>query len=937
MSTLYHIAVRSEYSFKKAYARISEIVKLPQDIIGIADDNNTFGHAFFEKAMLAAGKKPLFGVRVRVLPKDQMKERNPSRSFELIMIAINNDGLHEMYGIVSKAWKQFFWTPRLSEDDLNEISTNIFTINGSSTIEAGVDFHANNFCTNSTGTIQGGVYIDDNRYINRLDKGIYQLMSGSSKRHDERVYTFEIETDPQYILSQSEVEAYFGKDCIKTTEEIAKSCNVTLSKASLVTFEEDSNISELCYKGASKKGIDLNFQKDYLDRLEYELALIADKGYVDYFLIVSDMIRFAKRNKILVGPSRGSSAGSLVCYLLDITEVDPIKHNLLFERFIDVNRNDLPDIDVDFPDNKRESVINYLKQKYGGENVASLANINRFQSKSAIVEFAQGLGIPPSETAAVKDAIVVRSGGDARASNKLEDTFKDTDAGRDFVKKYPKMKLVQNVENHASHAGKHAAGIIVSNEPLIKFAGTNERDGIIMLDKNSAEYIGLLKIDVLGLRTLSILADICDMIRMPYVDLYNLPLDDKKTFDIFNDMRLDAIFQFDGPSLRNIVKQIGADCFNDLALITALSRPGALNSGGTGRYIEYKKGNEQPVYLSELHKSITEESLGVVVYQEQMMEIARKIGRLSWVDVQKLRRASSKSLGDEYFGQFKDAFLTGCMENDETEENANFYWENIRTAGSWLFNKSHAVSYGLISYWTAYFKAHYPLEFAVANLNHQEDDSAAVKLLRDFKEKEGMDYIPVDADESEARWSVHNGKLLGGLTNIAGIADKTANKIIQARKTGGKLTPSIVKKLMNPVTNFDDLYPCKTKFADFYNDPISCGLKNKVNFIREVTGKGEYIIIGKVVERDVRDRNDYQSVVRREGRRIDGNSLYLRLILEDDTDSVICLISHKKWEKLDGAYYAERLAVDKSWVIIQGTIKSDWRTIDIDKIGILEG
>jgi DNA polymerase III alpha subunit len=924
-----HLAIQSEYSFKKCFAKIEDIVKIPGDTVGVADFYNTFAHIPLAKACKVAGKKPIFGVRLTFV--DNLKERFDYKGVNVLLLAKNDSGLIEINKLVSKAWDQFYWFPRLHKDDLKKISTNIFTINLSDTDDECFDFCATNFTTNPKCEPRQGIYIDDNNYINIEDKEVYQLLCGSSKRGDERNYNFSLELEPKHVLSEEEVIAYFGIDAVIRTHTIAEMCDAEIQHAEMVKFEGKTSIVKECFK---TKKYDLLRNKNYKERFNYELGLIESKGYSDYFLIVSDMIRYAKRQGILVGPARGSSAGSLVCYLLDITEIDPIQHNLLFERFIDINRNDLPDIDIDFPDNKREEVINYLKKKYGESNVSCLANINTFQAKSAIGEFAASLNIPAYETDAVKGAIVVRSSGDARVSNTLEDTFKDTEAGQEFIKKYPVMKLVTKIENHASHSGKHAAGIIVSNVDLHNFGATNSRDGIIMMDKKSAEYIGLLKIDVLGLRTLSILADICKMIGIDYSDVYKLPLDDAAAYNIFQEMRLNAIFQFDGPALRNIVKQIGAHEFNDLALITALSRPGALNSGGTGRYIEIKKGNKEPNYRSEQHKTITKESLGVVVYQEQMMEIARIIGQLSMPDVMLLRQATSKSLGDEYFGKFKDKFIEGALAGGETPESADAYWGDIRTAGSWLFNKSHAVAYGMISYWTAYFKANHPLEFAIANLNHITSDEEGVKLLRDFVENEGFKYIPVDADESQVYWSVYEGKLLGGLTNIDGIGEAKAKKIIADRNSGKAPTPSIMKKLINPVTLYDDLFPCRTKFSHFYNDPISCGLKTKLNFIREVTGRGEYIIIGKIITRDIRDRNDYQSLVRREGKRVEGNSLYLRFIIEDDTDSVICLISHKNFNKMAGAEWAE--IPEGTFVLINGNIKSDWRTIDITQIELLQ-
>lgn len=904
-----HLALISEYSFRKAYAPVSELVKLPGEAIGVADWYNTFAHIPLDKECKKVGKKPIFGVRLTFV--DNLKERFDYKGLHYVLLAKNNEGLKEINQLVSKAWDQFYWFPRLHLDEFKTMNLdNIFIIN----------------------LMENIIYVDNNNYINVEDKIIYQLMAGSSKRGDERNYNFEL--DSKHVLSESEVIAYYGKQDADDTDHIAKLCNVEIEHAEMVKFESHKSLRSICYESLDKLTKKYGwYDNKYTERIYHELDLIEKKGYEDYFLIVSDMCRWAKENNILVGPSRGSSAGSLVCYLLDITEIDPIEHNLLFERFIDVNRDNLPDIDIDFPDDKREDVINYLKKKYGKDNVAALANINQFQAKSAIGEFAQAMGIPAYETEAVKGAIVVRSGGDARASNTIEDTFTTTEAGKEFIKKYPKMKLVEKIERHAMHAGKHAAGIIVSNKHLNNFGAINSRDGIIMMNKKSAEYINLLKIDVLGLRTLTILSDICKMIGMKFTDVYNLPLDDEKTYNIFQGMRLTGIFQFDGPALRNIVKQIGANCFNDLAIITSLSRPGALNSGGTGRYIEYKTGRQTPIYRSDAHRLITEESLGIVIYQEQMMRITREIGHLSWEDVNSLRHASSRSLGDEYFSKFKDKFIDGAIKGGETSADAEALWHDISSAGSWLFNKSHAVSYGVVSYWTAYFKAHYPLEFAVANLNHCEEERG-VKLLRDLVENEGFEYVPVDADESQVGWSVYDGKLLGGLTNIDGIGEKKAQEIINKRKSGKPLTPGIISKLMNPKTKYDDLFPCRTNWSHLYNDPISYGLETKPNFIRDVTGKGNYIIIGKIIERDVRDRNDLQSIAKRGGKRVSGNSLYLRLIIEDDTDSVICLMNHKKFEALDGSSWSE--VPIGTFVLIKGSITSDWRTIDINEIYNLE-
>ena len=270
-----------------------------------------------------------------------------------------------------------------------------------------------------------------------------------------------------------------------------------------------------------------------------------------------------------VGPSRGSSAGSLVCYLMGITEIDPLEYDLYFERFIDINRFDQPDIDVDFQDDKRHLVIKYLEKKYGKDNVAQIGNINRLKPKSAITRFAQALGVPVDDVIELKDAIMERSGGDARANDCMEDTFTDTDAGKKFIKNYPAMEVVKHIEAHPSHTGVHAGGILVCNNPITDYCGVNSRDKkrIGMLDKKDAEVVNLLKIDALGLRTLSIIAGVCDQIGKPYPWMYEIPVDDPATFKVFNDHRFNGIFQFEGSAVQGLAKQMPIDNIEDIAAL----------------------------------------------------------------------------------------------------------------------------------------------------------------------------------------------------------------------------------------------------------------------------------------------------------------------------------------------------------------------------------
>lgn len=917
-----HLALQTEFTFKQSFLHMKDIHKHANGAVGIADTHNTFGHVGLEKESKKHNFKPIYGVRLFVLPDDS-KQRYASLYW--IFLAKNEAGLQEIYQYVDLAWKQFFYTPRLFFKDIKRTS-NVIII---SPIDSELsDYVARGQGMPNIGYRSEGVAIVTNNYPGLADKDVYQLLAGARKGQDDSInHMFNIEIYSQHILSEAEWMADYNEpDSIKNTHKIAEQIeHIKLPKAKMVHWTGTHDLEQF-----------MDFKKiphwddEYQARYDREMALIKQKDYTDYFLIVADMIRHAKKT-MLIGPARGSSAGSLVCYLMGITEVDPIKYQLIFERFIDINRHDLPDIDVDFPDVKREKVVDYLKHKYGAKKVRALANVNRLKAKSAIGEFAKALDIPAYETSEVKDAIIERSSGDARAAMCIADTFDTTEAGQKFIERYPAMRLVSAIEGHASHAGKHAAGVLVSTEELSIYGSINERDDVIQMDKKDAEYLGLLKIDCLGLRTLSILEEVAEQLSKPYKWFYTIPTDDKATFEIMKSLRLNGIFQFEGQALQIIVKQMGVNDFNDIVAITALARPGALNSGGTARYIKYSTGQESPTYYSDVHKSITGDTYGIVVYQEQMMNIAREIGGLSWEDTSDLRRAASKSMGDEFFAKYKDKFVTGAMENGYTAEVSEKLWVDISASGSWSFNKSHAVAYGMVSYWTAYCKANHPAEFAVACLNHATDSDSAIKLLRDLVINEGFEYKPVDPDLSGLGW-VSNGKtLIGGLTNIKGIGPAKAKQIINARNGKGKLTPSLFKALMQPETELDILFPARHYFGFLYNDPVSAGLDTVPSFIKDVNGKGEYVVIGKLVDRNLRDLNEQVFLEKRGGERIADNRFYLNFKIEDDTDMVSCKIGRYQYESL-GKDIAEKGRVGKDWYLLRGTIKGDWRTLDVSEI-----
>lgn len=948
---MYNLFLQSEFTFKDCFAPLKRIVsEVEGSIIGIADKNNTFAHVLLEKECKSKNIKPVFGVRLEVVPDDKVRVRG-FYGPEYIFVAKDEYGLFEINRLTKTAWDNFYFKPMVKFSDVLALSNSVVVITsnpfsldrldylglGLKTPPMTVFSLSSSFETNTPVPL---IFTHSNRYIKPVDEQVYQLFAGTVKRGDGFMHKFNSQTYPQHVLDAVSAQVHlsmFGFDdlsineALANTVKLADECNVKIPKAPMVKFISDkpADIYKMCADGARRLKIDIS-QGEYKERLDYELDLIHKKDFVDYFLIVADVINHAKKT-MFVGPARGSAAGSLVCYLIGITEVDPIIHGLLFERFIDLNREDIPDIDVDFPDDQREDVIKYLFDKYGKDNVCHISNINRLKAKSAIEEFGRSLCIPKYEVDVLKDSIVDRSGGDARAAMAIADTIDTTDAGKKFIEKFPAMNLVKDIEGHATHAGKHAAGIIVCNEPLYKYGAVNSRESSIQMDKKGAEYLNLLKIDALGLRTLSILADAATQAGFDYREFYSMPLDNQPAFQILNSMRLNGIFQFEGQAMRMLCSQMGVEHFDDIVVLTALARPGPLHSGGADEYVKRRTGQEETVYISNNAEYIkeTKDTYGVIVYQEQLMNLCRSIGMMSWEDVSEIRKAASKTLGKEFFNRYRDKFLIGAEKNGLPEDEAITVWDNMMTFGSWGMNKSHTVSYGLISYWCAYMKANYPLEFTAANLRHSKSKDQAIRILRDAYENDGIEYTPIDPDDSLVDWSVVNGRLLGGLIGINGIGEKKAQDIILMRQGKKKWSPSVIDILMDPKTDYDTIYPCRDAWSHVYANPDEYGAPGLCE-IKNVQEPGTYTVIGMLRSKDLRDLNEYNELVKRGGKVYEDNNFTLKFVIEDDTDQIHCKINRFNFDKLAGRTFAETGIVDKTYYILRGKIKAGWRIIDID-------
>lgn len=918
-----YLNLKSEYSFRSVFAHTSEIIQHCRDygssFAGIADINNSFGHVTWQSQCREVGIKPIFGVTLPVFYDMSRVRRLPENV--MTFIALNMKGLREIYRLIDLAHQNFYYKPRIAAESVNGLSKNVLILSGLSP-DLKILEHDNLYLQLSPDTPNAikdiksipSIACCDNYFVSPGDRVTYQKFA------DERLR--DKKTTIQFIPSYELWLSLFPKKqkALENLFKVSEMIDFDIVPAPMIKADAEEGIKSLCKKGAKAKGLNIK-EGVYGKRFKREMKLIFEKGYVDYFLVVADLVQYAK-TKMCVGPARGSSAGSLVCYLLGITEIDPIQYNLYFERFIDVNRHDLPDIDIDFQDDKRNLIINYLKKKYGENNIAQIANISRLKPKSSLIRFAKALKIFIGDVEELKNSITGIS---------VEKALKETEAGKTFIESFPNMHDVHRIENHALHSSVHAAGILVSTKPTTYYCGINSREKgqrIAMINKRDAEAINLLKIDALGLRTLTIIADICNQIGKPCTWIYNIPLDDKKAYKMFNSHRYNGIFQFEGESAIKLAKKMTIKTIEDLSVISAICRPGALLSGGANRYIKRRNGKESFQYLDSSEEFIraTENTFGVIVYQEQVMQIAREYAGLSWSLVSDLRKAVSKSKG---LDKFEKIFLKGCKKKGHKKQNSKAVWEDIKVHGSYSFNISHSISYSIISYITAYLKAHYPLEFTVASLNHAKDDNSALKFLRDMVENEKIKYSHYNSRYSVQKWTASKGFLYGSLLSIDGIGLVAANKIVKSRREGTPLPPGIKSNLKKCVTPFRYLYPAKELYGEFYKKGK---FYQKVTEIKKIKGRGTFLFIGKIVKKNVRDMNEPALLIKRGGNRRESPTTFLQLVVEDDTDSILCSIWPEQYEDY-GVEIAETGKEDKTWLLIEGEIKSNqFRAVNITNI-----
>lgn len=528
--------------------------------------------------------------------------------------------------------------------------------------------------------------------------------------------------------------------------------------------------------------------EEYAARLKHELTLIRDKKVSGYFLIIRDMYTWARTSGIVCGPGRGSAGGSLVSFLAGITDVDPVEHGLIFERFLNPSRIDLPDIDCDFEDRRRGEIIRYLHERYGYDKVSQISTVTRMTGKSCLRDLARVLDVPPGDIEAVVKSIVMRSSGDERASQTIEDAMVEFEVGRDFNERYPDvLGYAKRLEGQARGLGLHAAGVIVSRDTITDWVPieTREHNGTRVKctawDMFGAEAQGLMKIDVLGLRTLAVISDALNAIKERTgedVDLNWIDLNDAKVLKNFTDLNFCGIFQFDTTSAEKICEGVTFDRFDDIPALVALDRPGTARSGLATEYLKRKANPKARVSIHPVIDTICEDTLGIIVYQEHVIKIFIDVAGFPPGTADSLRKKIAKKWGDETLGKERDNFIAGAKARGFPEKLAADVFDKIKFFGSYGFNKSHATAYGLISYWEMWLKTYYPTEFLWGLLSNEPDQSRIVRLIRETK-RLGIEVLPPSVGESKETFSITpSGAIRSGLVNLKGVGTAAVKSIV---------------------------------------------------------------------------------------------------------------------------------------------------------------
>ena len=842
-SDFVHLHVHSQYSLLDGACRIPDLVAAARrhrmPALAITDHGNLFGLIEFYEACMKGGVKPILGVETYVAPGSRHEKQAQGiseASFHLILLAKDEAGYLNLLKLISIAnLEGFYYRPRIDKELLRQHSRGLLCL--SSCLQGEVSYwlaRREPERARAAAAELAEIFPKGDFYLELQDHGIadqrrilpelltlsrelglpvvatndlHYLEKAQARAHEallciqtqttlEDPKRFRFETDEFYFKSPEEMEALFGEvpEALRNSRAIAEKANVELefNRLHLPQFvppegkSPQEYLREVVEEGLRRRYPDAG--QEVRSRVEHELGIISQTGFTSYFLITWDFVRYAKMQKIPVGPGRGSAAGSVVSYCLGITDLDPLEHDLLFERFLNADRISMPDIDIDFCYERRGEVIDYVTQKYGKGNVAQVISFGTMQAKAVVRDVARAMGFSYPEADRIAKLIPFELNMTLRRALEIVPDLKGLAQTDPRVQQLLETSLA--LEGLTRHASTHAAGVVIADGdltdhvPLYRTSDDQISTGYAM---ESLERIGLLKMDFLGLRTLTVIDEASKLVRQQRgvaFDIERIPMDDAPTYAMLARGECAGVFQLESSGMRDLVRRLRPDRFQDLIALVALFRPGPLGSGIVDDFIRRRHGQLQVSYDHPLLEPILKDTCGTCIFQEQVMRIAHELAGFTLGEADRLRKAMGKKT-PEIMEQAREKFVTGCIRNGVERRTAEKIFDKIEYFAGYAFNRSHSAAYALIAYRTAFLKANFPVEFMTALLSSERDNTEKIAQYVQESRRMGIAIRPPDVRHSFARFTVEEGAIRYGLLAIKNVGDKAIESIVEGRQATG--------------------------------------------------------------------------------------------------------------------------------------------------------
>ncbi|MFW5962209.1 MAG: DNA polymerase III subunit alpha [bacterium] len=844
LHTLIH--VHSGYSLLDGALSIKDLVKRAKELgykaIGLTEHGNMYSLMPFYSACKKEGIKPIFGCETYIVNDRFRKDQDRARGHHLVLLAENEIGFKNLLKLVSLGYTEgFYYNPRIDKDLLKKYSEGIIGTSAclageipSLLLSDGYEVAKETALKYQEILGEGNFFLElqdhgikeqkqtnpllikisretgiplsianDVHYLAKEDAEVHDVLlciQTDAKVKDEN--RMRLETDEFYIKSPEEMASLFPeiKDAYENTNKIGERCNVELrtDEVFLPDFEIDQEkydspsdlLKHYVNEGFQRK---LNFfstekKKEAIERARYEIEVIENMGFVTYFLIVRDFIKHAKEQGIAVGPGRGSAAGSLVSYLIDITDVNPLQHGLLFERFLNPERVSMPDIDIDFEKRRRDEVIDYTIEKYGQEAVAQIAAFGTLSARSVVRDVTRVLDEQQGFTYALGDKVAKSIPMGMGLREALENSeLKKLYESNGNVKKI--INIALKLEGLPRHVSTHAAGVVIADGPVTDYVpvAVSKGDIITQTEKKATEKLGLLKMDFLGLRNLSVIQDALAMIKERHnkeIDIDHLPFDDEATMKIFQEGNTQGVFQFESTGMQDLLKRLHPTDIEHIIACNALYRPGPLGSGMVDDFISRRHGAKVEDIHPKLQK-ILAPTYGILVYQEQIMQAVQELAGFTLGEADILRRAIGKKEAN-VLSQQRNRFINGCIENGVSAEKAEEIFDLIEKFASYGFNKSHSAAYAYVAWQTAYLKAHYPLEFMAALLTSVAENEDKMRIYLKAAKDMGIEILPVDVNSSNRFFTIEENKIRMGMQSVKSVGESAVDSILEVRDKNGE-------------------------------------------------------------------------------------------------------------------------------------------------------